>query len=1235
MNKNYILTIISCLLITATLYLYVDNQKIEKYSSKSEAPWSTKKSKVKAGKEAYMKPDGFIKYYNNISKKIDAETSEYKAGYRYKELTKSFRSRRVANQNVLNAQFKSRGPGNVGGRTRAIAIDPDDASKCTWTAGAASGGIWRTTDCGKSWENLSPDLPNLSTNSIAQSKSNPDILYVGTGEVFAGNSTFVRGDGIYKSIDRGNSWSLLPSTVSNNNFLSVNRIQVDPKNADILTIATNTGVFKSSDGGLNWIQTYDAPGNATVQDLQVDPQNYNIQYAGVNSTGIIKSVNAGNDWALSSNGIGEGVRFEIAVSPSNPAILYTSTYQSIPGPDNDPTILYYSDDRGQNWYIAAVENYNTSFLGEQGWYDNSIAVNPYDPYEVFIGGVSIGKFNIDPTNISETERTFLGIEYEGQEVINLVSFEAGFNNGTLEIGSGSNSPSNNPVSIEVRFGGDNMQKAHRFTIPAGETAGVPISNYKYEDYQDVPFEVWDVEANRQLMVSYRDQENDGIFDLNKRSQTDENLSAAREYIYIHDVEYDPNTPTTEVAMDGGIEYANMYFFWPVLSESAVWEPANFSTTMNIVFGTQTIAASEASAVYDAYGDWENQNRGNLHPDHHHLTLVPMNDNTQQFMIVNGNDGGFGISTNSGEVITQLANGYVTTQFYGADKKPGEEKYIGGMQDNGTWISSGTVVDETNPYNAVIGGDGFEVIWHATDPQKVIGGFQFNGIRRSLNGGQLFSDATSGITEGPFITRLVGSVSNPDVIYAIGETGVYKSNDFGGSWQIKLIDNPGWLGENSASDVEVSLANDQIVWAGAGMAGEALSLFVSTDAGESFNAVNDYSRNPSAFYTGIYTHPTEENTAYALFSRANFPKILKTTDLGQTWEDISGFDEGSQGSNRGFPDVFVHSLLVMPFNTDILWAGTEIGLYESLDGGQTWNIRNDFPSVSIWSMKIVDDQVVIGTHGRGIWTAETEELRYTSLKVTDFSYSGYGNAEIKYNLPVEYSTLKLLLNDQEEIINTQFSVGSNSVQINDFFDLEPVKLNLRGTYLDKEYTSQAFKTPEIDFSPILISQESSGDKAPLQIRYELENNEPYEKVEILFNNEVVHTDQQILTESEPNRVIEFEYNQIGRNDVTIRGYLRGNVYTTTVANRLITSNSNVIQDEIKIYPNPATDFVNVNSAHVDFQILQVYSTNGVLVRKYDLKSDNNEINISDLESGIYLFQLQAKNGRMISKRIIKQ
>ena len=126
-------------------------------------------------------------------------------------------------------------------------------------------------------------------------------------------------------------------------------------------------------------------------------------------------------------------------------------------------------------------------------------------------------------------------------------------------------------------------------------------------------------------------------------------------------------------------------------------------------------------------------------------------------------------------------------------------------------------------------------------------------------------------------------------------------------------------------------------------------------------------------SGLETHPTEDSTAFALFSFANAPKVLRTTDLGQSWEELSGFGTGATSTN-GFPDVAVYSLLVMPYDPQIIWAGTEIGIFESVDGGANWADANiGFPPTLVFELLIVNDQIVVATHGRGVWSVALPQL----------------------------------------------------------------------------------------------------------------------------------------------------------------------------------------------------------------------------------------------------------------------
>ena len=147
--------------------------------------------------------------------------------------------------------WQSLGPGNVGGRTRSLIIDPVNPS--VMYAAAVAGGIWKTTNGGTTWAPLNDFLANIAVTTMAIDPSNPNILYAGTGEGFF-NADGVRGAGIFKTTDAGANWTRLTATVNNSNFFFVNDIVVSPSNGQHVYAATRAGVFRTLDGGTSWDQ---------------------------------------------------------------------------------------------------------------------------------------------------------------------------------------------------------------------------------------------------------------------------------------------------------------------------------------------------------------------------------------------------------------------------------------------------------------------------------------------------------------------------------------------------------------------------------------------------------------------------------------------------------------------------------------------------------------------------------------------------------------------------------------------------------------------------------------------------------------------------------------------------------------------------------------------------------------------------------------------------------------------
>ncbi len=991
-------------------------------------------------------PGEFAKYHQLIRTRYGDDEPKYKAFHTHTELkkikNKGRSAFRVADENI---EWKSRGPSNVPGRTRGLIAMPDDQEN-HWFAGAVAGGVWETTDAGQSWSLSTPDELSYSVSWLDYCNADPNVIYASTGEQSGSTNTTYSG-GVLKSTDGGQTWEQLASTIEYDEP-AIWRIVVDPTNPDIFVYCASQGsykdnfsssIYKSTDGGATVTKVYE--GNSWITQIISDPNDFNNLYAATYASSILKSTDMGESWVQYSDGLQTVTgRIELAISPSDPSRLYASAESSASGEGSD---IYASFDAGISWsVILDEENGNVDFLGGQGGYDNTVMVDPFNPDLVYSAGVNVWRTYVDQSIEPDTAEF---VDYvlntsEAATAWDFTNFSASYSAGRVDIG---NLDADEFVNIELRVGDGNSQMAHRFTV-GKQGAGVPDDEYIYQDYVAVPFEVWDVDNNQQLMVSFRDQQEDGSFTLLNSKTDGDGANHSREYIYIHKVNYS-DTPDASIAQNGsatnGHNYENMYFFWPVLSDDYDnWDNTNppidiVSITVRNIEGITRYG--QIANVSDAYLEYSEKNAmfgedqpGAFHPDHHNLMAISIDESKRTYRILNANDGGVFISKraispglNNGDW-TFSGWGYISGQFYGADKAPGEDLFVGGLQDNGTWLTitpdEGEEVNEASEYRLVIGGDGFEAIWNYADGNKFIGSNQFNGIYKTEGKGIGWTDATSGLEgDGPFISRLANSNSSPDVIFAVTTVGVGRSVNFGTSWEMTPIEEK-W-GFTNSTDIEVSLANARIVWAGAGMDPDR-SLHVSTDQGETFTPVNGY-KEPMGAVTGINTHPTEPNTAYALFSFAGAPKILKTEDLGQTWVDISGYSDGDS-SSTGFPDVAVYSLLVRPDDENKIWVGTEIGIVESNDAGATWHHLPSFPPVPVWQMKAVDDQIVIATHGRGIYTTTVEALPEVviSPSIYDAGLSPSGAITMSAALNHEYDSVSVFFNEELSYTFEQISSG---------------------------------------------------------------------------------------------------------------------------------------------------------------------------------------------------------------------
>ena len=276
----------------------------------------------------------------------------------------------VSPDNYRQLQFRYIGP--VGNRVSAIA--GVSSNPLVYYAGSASGGIFKTSDGGSTWQPIFDDQPVSSIGSLAVAASNPNIVWAGTGETWI-RSHISLGMGIYKSTDGGKTWTLMGLEKTGR----IGRIVIDPRNPDIVFAAAlgtsygpqpERGVFRTTDGGKTWERMLFVDENTGCSDIVMDPSNSKVLFAGMwqfvihtwaqmsggPGSGIFVSRDGGSTWTrLNGHGLPEQEvgKIGLAISNSNPKRIYAIIETGTGEPWKDkPTAsgyLWRSDDGGENW----------------------------------------------------------------------------------------------------------------------------------------------------------------------------------------------------------------------------------------------------------------------------------------------------------------------------------------------------------------------------------------------------------------------------------------------------------------------------------------------------------------------------------------------------------------------------------------------------------------------------------------------------------------------------------------------------------------------------------------------------------------------------------------------------------------------------------------------------------------------------------------------------------------------
>jgi photosystem II stability/assembly factor-like uncharacterized protein len=268
----------------------------------------------------------------------------------------------------------------------------------TYYMGTTGGGVWKTDDMGLSWRNISDGFMKTgSVGAIAVSESNPNIVYVGMGEHAPRGVMTHHGDGVYKSMDAGKTWTKLGLDSSQH----ISRIVIHPQNPDVAFVAAQgplystgkqRGVYKTTDGGKTWTNVLFVNDSTGCAELSMDMNNPTVLYAamwehgrkpwkvisGGEGSGLYKSVDGGATWNKIHTGLPKEMgKMSIAVARSNSDKLYALIESDS---DNEKGGLFMSENAGGSWSKVS----NDQRLDQRAWYYIEMFIDPSNENTVYV-----------------------------------------------------------------------------------------------------------------------------------------------------------------------------------------------------------------------------------------------------------------------------------------------------------------------------------------------------------------------------------------------------------------------------------------------------------------------------------------------------------------------------------------------------------------------------------------------------------------------------------------------------------------------------------------------------------------------------------------------------------------------------------------------------------------------------------------------------------------------------------
>jgi len=688
-----------------------------------------------------------------------------------------------------------------------------------------------------------------------------------------------------------------------------------------------------------WIMSGPSNVGGRVTDVAVHPDFPDIIYTGAALGGVLKSVDGGDTWTAVSDAVPSLSVGDIEVDPNDVNTLYLGTGEANASGDSYAgTGIYKTTDGGTTW----------NFIGlPESRHIGRIMIDPSNNQRIFVAAMGT-LFGTNPDR-GVYRSTDAGATWERVLFVN-------DSTGAADLAI-------NPQNPNIIFA----------------SMWQRIRNPRWRNVGGVSSGIW--------------RSTDGGDTWNRLAGGLPAPSATVGRIGLVISPIDPNYVYASYSDHPGY----LIGFWRSTDGGSTWQsrlaspdPSYFSS-FGWYFGRIWAHPTNRNTVYfgdismwrstDGAANW-NDISGSMHVDHHALYQSPQNPN----YMVNGNDGGIFISINGGGGWLKSYD-LPITQFYAItiDSHTPNRLY-GGTQDNSTPRTLGGLPDD---WDVIFYGDGFYTSVDFTNSNVIYAEAQYGYLGKSTNlgyGWDLILDGINSNERVNWCTPVVMSPQNNNVLY-YGAQQVYKTTNGGNYWNSISPDLTGGDGGGNlifgtVTTIGPSPINANVIWAGT----DDSRVWVTSDGGSHWNLVS--ANLPERWCTRVTPDVFDQGTAYATFSGYKIdelqPHIFKTTDYGNSWSDISG----------DLVNIPINDILPDPNHPNWLYAGTDFGVYFTVDGGARWRVLGDnHPICPVFDIDIHAGtrKLVSGTHGRSMYSYDLSQLDNACFYISgDVNSSGEVN-----------------------------------------------------------------------------------------------------------------------------------------------------------------------------------------------------------------------------------------------------